>query len=135
LNDLDFSRKVKNVNAQVSDKELAIALKLFPVNQIRSLENLDVILTQESIRHCKDANQLVFLIEKESRELDVKSALIKKNIEKKNLLKQSEIYEKENKELQKLNDLKNRVLGIDLNRNSFCQGCGMTLTANGNCNC
>ena len=96
---------------------------------------MDVILTQESIRHCKDASQLVFLIEKESRELDVKSALIKKNIEKKNLLKQSEIYEKENKELQKLNDLKNRVLGIDLNRNSSCQGCGMTLTANGNCNC
>ena len=132
MNDLDFSMKVKNVNSQVNMKDLAMVLKSFPINQIRSLENLDVVLTQESIRNCDDANQLIILIEKESRHLDCKSANLKK-AEIENQVREFEELKRRDNELF-IKILESQGL-IGESQNLECAGCGLVVTASGICKC
>ena len=67
ISDMAFLSKVSKANAKVDYDNLLTTFLQFPLTKIRSLENLDTVLSCPEIPEFADAYSLIFFIEKKSR--------------------------------------------------------------------
>lgn len=134
MNDSTFLLKVSQANTQVKFDSLLRTFLKFPLTKFKNLENLDTVLSCPEIRKFNDAYDLIFFIEKKSRELDVSKARalqakIKKEYAEKLLIE----AEQKKKEEELINSIL-KFQGLDGSRDA-CISCGAIPVINGQCKC
>jgi len=135
MTNTEFVKKVSQSNKAIPYIELLKVSLSFQIFKTRKLSNLELILTDKKIKEFKDAEGLIFYIEKQSRALDVKQAKIHRARREQKLNDLVDSYNKKFIEELKLNEVASKALGFSTSSIHNCTACGHIPTSSGNCKC
>ena len=136
MNNYKLMKRIKEENKLISEDQLLEALLKFPLASVRSLRDLNAILNLNEIEEFTNAKELIFFIEKLSRNSEYSSLKASESLRLKEIKKKHAEMKRIKEENDQLFFSIMESQGLMGSKNtSECVGCGIVVAANAQCRC